>query len=424
MRSEEFDNARPPAFQTEIPIFALALVIGSKPHREWLVYANAPRRARVGVKITLPDYGVITVDVPQSGSFYHVSEKGKQVQAVVKGGPASFRLAAPRFLEVGAEGAFETAEKYSPSGTIESVHWDLGDGSRSTGDRVTHRYAKPGQYLVGVTGFQGAAEVVRQQVPVFVGLKPEEGFVCRLLMKGALEKGMKSWIWLSDWDKVDYHFIPDASGKENIGFLAGGAWESDPQRGTVLALDGRHDRVEIAGSPEINTGGPYPNRTIALWFRARDPKEPQTPARKTPPKDRQQVLYEEGGPGSGMNLYLDNDVLFAGAWNQGKGTWLSSKKLTWDDWHHVALVLRGKKANDPEVALELYLDGQRVAQGKAPLVGAHSGDINLGRCGNTLFHDGRAVDQPDHYFAGRIDDFQIANRSLAPEEVRALANAR
>jgi hypothetical protein len=416
LRSEEFDNARPPALQTEIPVFALALVVGTAPNREWLVYANAPRQARLGVEITLPGYGIITVDAPQSGSFYHVKENGKQVQAVVKGGPASLRLETPCFLDVGADGAFEAIEKFSPSGTIDLVQWDFGDGARLAGDRVAHGYSKPGQYLVGVTGSQGGVEVVHRQVPVFVGLKPQQGLVCRLLMKGALAKGMKSWIWRSDWEKVDYHFIPDASGTGNIGFLAGGTWVSDPQRGTVLELDGRHDRVEIAGSPEINTGGAYPHRTIALWFRARGATQPRTPSAKALAKNQRQVLYEEGGTGSGINLYLDGDTLYAGAWNQGKGTWLSSKGLDSGRWHHAALVLRGARANDAEIALELYLGGQRIAQGKAPLLGAHSGDINLGRCGNTLFHDGRAADQPDHYFAGRIDDFQIANRSWAAEE--------
>ena len=71
--------------------------------------------------------------------------------------------------------------------------------------------------------------------------------------------------------------------------------------------------------------------------------------------------------------------------------------------------------------MESYLDGRKIGEGKAPVLGAHSGDINLGRCGNTLFHDGRAVEEPGHYFAGRIDDFRIINRSLAPEEIRTLA---
>jgi hypothetical protein len=92
-----------------------------------------------------------------------------------------------------------------------------------------------------------------------------------------------------------------------------------------------------------------------------------------------------------------------------------------DGWHHAAVVLRAAKADDAELAVESYLDGRKIGEGKAPMLGAHPGDINLGRCGDTLFHDGRAVEQPGCYFAGRIDDFRIINRSLAPEEIRALA---
>jgi hypothetical protein len=421
LRSEEFDNAHPPASQTEIPVFALGLVLGSAPNREWLVLANAPRQARAGVRIIVPEYGVITVDVPQSGSFYHVSENGKQFRTLVQGGPASFRLNTPHFLDVGADGAFEVTEKYSPAGTVGPAQWEFGDGARGTGDRVTHRYAKAGQYLLSVTGSTGGTEVVRQQVPVFVGLKREENLVCRLLMKGALAKGMKSWHWLSTWDKVEYHFIPDASGADNIGFLVGGTWVNDPQRGTVLELDGKHDRVEIAGSPDINSGATYRNRTIALWFRAGSPGQHATQSGKDKPESQPQVLYEEGGPGAGINLYLDGELLYAGVWNGGKGIWLPSKSVDRDRWHHVAVVLHSTKADDAELTVESYLDGQQIGEGKAPVLGAHTGDINLGRCSNTLLHDGRAVEQPGYYFAGRIDDFRIINRSLAPEEIRALA---
>jgi hypothetical protein len=176
-----------------------------------------------------------------------------------------------------------------------------------------------------------------------------------------------------------------------------------------------HDRVEITNSPDLNIGKAYRNRTIAFWYRA---------DRKDRPKEPRQVLYEEGGPGSGLNVYLDGSVLYGGAWNEGKGAWLQSKELDLRGWHHAALVLGANGAKDAEVPLKLYLDGQEVAEGKAPALGAHPGDINLGRCGNTLFHDRRRVEQPGHYFAGRLDDFRIANRSLIPEEVRALAGAR
>jgi hypothetical protein len=411
LRPEEFDNASPPSRQTELPVFALALVLGSAPEREWLVYAHAPRQARVGVAITIPDLGPITIDVPQSGSFFHVQEKGKQVKALLRGGPASFRLEAPTFTAVGTPATFAVSEKYSPADPIDRVVWDFGDRTSAKGDRFRHRFEAPGQYLVSVTGFSKGSEVVRQEVPVFVGLEPEKDLVCRLLMKGALRQGMKSWIWLSGWDKAEYHLIPDASGRGNVGFQAGGAWVKDEQRGTVLELNGVRDRVEITNSPDINTGSVYRQRSVAFWFRP-----------GVTPKARRQVLYEEGGSGAGLNLYLDGGTLHAGVWNAGKKSWLQARDLDRKAWHHVALVLRTENAEEREAMLELYLDGKKVAQEKAPVLGAHPGDINLGRSGNTLFHDGTA-EQPGAYFAGRLDDFRITNWALTPEEVGALARA-
>jgi hypothetical protein len=65
-----------------VNVFALALVQGQKPTREWLVYAHSPLGERKGVEITLPDYGKIQVDVSVGGSFYHVIEAQKQVDPV------------------------------------------------------------------------------------------------------------------------------------------------------------------------------------------------------------------------------------------------------------------------------------------------------------------------------------------------------
>jgi hypothetical protein len=416
LRAEEFDNARPPSRQTEIPVFALALVLGESPNREWLVYAHAPRQARVGVKITVPGYGVLEADVPQSGAFYHVREKDNKVEVVHRGGPESFRMDSPGFAPVDQPASFSVTEQYTPAGKLDSIEWKFGDGGVAKGARVTHRFGKPGQYLVSASGVCGGKEAVRREAVVFAGLKPEEGLICRLLMKGVLSEGMKSWIWLSGWDKVEYHFIPDASGAGNIGFLAGGTWAKDEKRGLVLELDGKRDRVEISNSAQINTGSAYPRRTIAFWFRDRAEE-------KDKPKVQRQVLYEEGGPGAGFNLYLEGGVLYAGAWNQGKGTWLHGKKLARDEWRHAALVVR-REAKGSETTLELYLDGQRIDSGKAPVVGAHPGDINLGRCGSSLFHDGRAAPQPGYYFAGRFDDFRLANRALSAEEIRALVKSK
>ncbi len=73
------DRLPPPdkdvALNTEIPVWALALVIGEKPKREWLVYAYSPKQDRKAVTITIPGCRDIVLDVPQAGTFRQVKEK-------------------------------------------------------------------------------------------------------------------------------------------------------------------------------------------------------------------------------------------------------------------------------------------------------------------------------------------------------------
>lgn len=65
-----------------IPVFALALSRGVTPHRRWLVYAHAPLGLKKGVRLTVPDYRTITVDVPVAGAFYEVAEDDGRVQEI------------------------------------------------------------------------------------------------------------------------------------------------------------------------------------------------------------------------------------------------------------------------------------------------------------------------------------------------------
>lgn len=57
-----------------IPVFALALVLATEPHREWLVYANSPAGRRTGVGIVLPDFGKVTATATPAGCFFQVVE--------------------------------------------------------------------------------------------------------------------------------------------------------------------------------------------------------------------------------------------------------------------------------------------------------------------------------------------------------------
>jgi len=75
------DPAAPWSLTTEIPVFALARVIGTTPNREWLVYAHSPLQERTGVQITVPGYGTLTTDVSREGTFTHVKENDNDLIA-------------------------------------------------------------------------------------------------------------------------------------------------------------------------------------------------------------------------------------------------------------------------------------------------------------------------------------------------------
>jgi len=65
---------------TPIEVFALALVQGKSPTRQWLVYTHSPLAERKSVRLEIPDYREIAVDVGIGGSFYEVDERAGGVK--------------------------------------------------------------------------------------------------------------------------------------------------------------------------------------------------------------------------------------------------------------------------------------------------------------------------------------------------------
>ena len=72
---------RPWKLDTPIPVFALALEQGEAPGRQWLLYAHAPTGGRKNVKITIPNFKAVTVDVPVAGAFFVVDERTGGVES-------------------------------------------------------------------------------------------------------------------------------------------------------------------------------------------------------------------------------------------------------------------------------------------------------------------------------------------------------
>ena len=127
--------------------------------------------------------------------------------------------------------------------------------------------------------------------------------------------------------------------------------------------------------------GPYPDRTIEVWFR------PINVSSTT-----KQVIYEEGGNLRGFNIYIENGDLYVGGWNENEtswtGTWLTTSSIYNFVWHHVTLRLENGNNNVDADKFKGYLNGIEFGSGEASQVYAHSGDISIGRNGDTKFHDG------------------------------------
>jgi len=81
----DLDTERPWKQTTNLPVFSIALVRCDIGQRRWLLYAHSPLEDRRNVKITLPEYGEVTVDVPRAGAFYVVDEQSKSVRIEILG---------------------------------------------------------------------------------------------------------------------------------------------------------------------------------------------------------------------------------------------------------------------------------------------------------------------------------------------------
>ncbi len=203
------------------------------------------------------------------------------------------------------------------------------------------------------------------------------------------------------------------AGKKNNGQLKNASW-IDGKFDKAVSLNGKNSFVGINNSRDINLGT-HPERTVSMWFKADDASI-----------DKKQVIYEEGGRTGGLNMYLEDDSLFVGAWNgvgkHAEGDWIETNKIQDNKWHHVALVLDGDKTLKPN-ALTAYLDGKKVGSQQGTQLWQHDDRIALGNTsGSTRFADGTFGKQNSTGLAGGVDELQIYNDALSANQVQQLSN--
>ncbi|MEM8831294.1 MAG: DUF4347 domain-containing protein [Cyanobacteria bacterium P01_G01_bin.19] len=210
------------------------------------------------------------------------------------------------------------------------------------------------------------------------------------------------------------------SHKNHLGILQNGAFFEPVGQdlGNGIRFDGDDDLVKITSSKELNFDI-HAQRTISVWFNA-DDIDSDTP----------QVIYEEGGGGRGLNLYLDRGQLYVGGWNRPEsnwsGTFINTDLVSPNTWHHVALVLDAQaehNAVQPEV-LFAYLDGVEIGRGAGSQVWEHGaialGGVNFG----TRFHRDDVDSSNIYGFAGNIADLEIYNQALSADQIDELTNLR
>ncbi len=181
-------------------------------------------------------------------------------------------------------------------------------------------------------------------------------------------------------------------------------------------------RVNIADNALTNSGGPWSEKTVELWFSA-DNADP----------DSQQIIFEQGGSTRGISIYVFENEVVAGLhnsnnddgglstpWPGGTG---GERELAFvkapieaDTPYHLALVYDGDE-DGFEGTLTGYLNGESMGtvEGLGRLF-AHTDDTHIGGGMQTLFEDGGVgtdVDLELRFFEGVIDDVALYNRALS-----------
>ena len=229
---------------------------------------------------------------------------------------------------------------------------------------------------------------------------------------------------LSNGDAISN--IQDRTNNGNNGFQTVAAsqpqyltnnWNSRP----VFSFDG-NDLIELNDSDQINTGGPYDQKTIMVSFR--------TSADVT----TRQMIYEEGGGVRGLSIYIDNGFLYIGGWNNNDDdggattpwpapgpptnyTVFSTRPVSANTNNYVFLqfdFLAGTGTIDGDVRASV--NGEALV----PVTGAgrlfnHPGDIGIGGINEgTVVHDGNEGSVQN--YNGNIGEVVVQNLVYNPAQ--------
>lgn len=208
----------------------------------------------------------------------------------------------------------------------------------------------------------------------------------------------------------------DSSNQKHNGILVGKPKSVKGIVGDALRFNGNNDGIRIPDSPRINTGGPFPKRTVAAYFKCDDVNS-----------DQHQVIFEEGGRTRGLVIYVFDGKIYGGAWNRAEynwnGEWLS-EDIKSNQWYHITVVIRDAAGKVEKDKLELWLDGKLIGTGDGGQLHAHGDDNGIGFVNqNAVFHDEGGSGTNINWFSGIIDEVVIYSSSFTKNEIIELTEA-
>ena len=152
----------------------------------------------------------------------------------------------------------------------------------------------------------------------------------------------------------------------------------------------------------------FNERTISIWFRAER-------------VDGIRYIYEEGGGTNGINIYIENGLLYGGTYKHNGVDFSNfpSLSVVANLWYHVAITY------DDVDGFNFYVNGAKIA-GPLPTGFAfpsHSNDNGLCFQNDDSFRHTGSDTQPTgqyNYFRGVVDELAVWNRLLTDQELSLL----
>lgn len=321
----DFDDsslATKTATNVEIPVFSTALVKGTTPNREWLVYTYSPKQDRTGVTVTVPDFGDILVNPKQVGSFYHLKESDNSVVEILDSSPALTHLILNHedpIIAPGADMQFSVVsgkDQYDGDMVVtDPINWSA-TGGVIDGDGLFTAGSIPGKYQI-VVAVGGISEIIDIEVRDLLGFwKLDEG--------------------------IGKTYAADSSGR-NMGCYNFDSWTTTGKFSAAGNFDGLQSGANCSTDEYSSTPKEF---TLSAWINVGETADGTVAG----------VYSDNQGLGYSMRFNRNSSGLSQIAF---LGTWVTLPTITSGSWHHAVVQYKSLALPGGGFA-KVYFDGQLI----------------------------------------------------------------